>query len=380
VAVQLNSSSEQVMVPAAVTTRENQSSLTFQGRTSAVSSQKQVTITATLGDAEVNDTIQLMGASGPVLRVPKRQAARVESPLSFSVTAVDPSDLPVQMEAAGTPAGAVFDPTTGGFEWSPKTSQTGEYQVTFTATNSARQSSTAQVELEVGSGLPVLNPPASSCSAGAIATLTGKWLAAPGSQLSDPSGESFDLGGTSVTVNGKAVPVLHSSVNRVDFVCPTPAAVIGTQFPVQVASRFGSSQPVTMGMSEASPAILSMDESQQGQGLIRFYATNDLVMDRNFGVPSQPAQPGDQISILATGLGSAADLLPGTMLVRLGDVPVGVESVEAVPGYAGVFAVQVRVPAAIAFGAVPVQLQMTASDGRQFTSNSVTAVFEAARY
>jgi uncharacterized protein (TIGR03437 family) len=135
-----------------------------------------------------------------------------------------------------------------------------------------------------------------------------------------------------------------------------------------------------MGIVDASPAILSMDESAQGQGLIRFYGTNDLVMDRNFSVPSHPAQPGDLISILATGLGPAVDLSPGTMLVHLGNVPVGVESVEPVPGYAGVFALQVRVPAAIAFGTVPVQLQMTAADGRQFTSHSVTAVFEAARY
>ncbi len=299
------------MIPTAVTTRLNQSSLTFQGWTSAVSRQQQVTITATLGDSEVEDTIQVMGGSGPVLRVPQRQVGSVESPLSFSVAAVDPSDLPLQVEAVGTPAGAFFDPATGVFEWSPKTSQTGRYRVSFTATNSARQSSTADVELEVDSGLPVLTAPAPSCSAGAIGTLTGKWLAAPGSQLSDPSGESFDLGGTSVAVNGKAVPVLRSSENRVDFVCPTPVAGNETQVSVEVASRFGSSEPVTMRMMEASPTILSMDESPQGQGLIRFYGTNDLVMDRNFRVPSHPAQPGDQISILATGLGSAEDLFPG---------------------------------------------------------------------
>ncbi len=339
VAVRLNSSSDQVMIPAVVTTRMNQSSLTFQGHTGAVAKQENVTITATLGDSEVEDTIQLMGASGPVLRVPQRRAARAEAPLSFSVSAIDPTDLPVQVKAVGMPAGASFDPETGVFEWSPKTSQTGKYRVAFSATNTARQSSTAQVELEVDAGLPVLNPPA-SCSAGAIGTLTGKWLAAPDSQLSDSSGESFDLGGTSVAVNGKAAPVLYASANRVDFVCPAQAAGAGSQVSVEVASRFGSSQPVTMGMMAASPAILSLDGSPQGQGLIRFSGTNDLVMDRNYRVPSHPAQPGDQISILATGLGSGTDLSSGTMLVQIGDVPVVVESVGAVPGRAGVLAVK----------------------------------------
>ena len=102
-------------------------------------------------------------------------------------------------------------------------------------------------------------------------------------------------------------------------------------------------------------------------------------MERNYRVPAHPAQPGDQIVIRATGLGTAAEALSGTMLVKLSDVYVGVESVQAVSGYAGVYAVRVRVPAAMTFGAVPVQLQSMTPDGHPRNSNSVTAVFEAVR-
>jgi uncharacterized protein (TIGR03437 family) len=132
-------------------------------------------------------------------------------------------------------------------------------------------------------------------------------------------------------------------------------------------------------MVEASPTILSLDDSSEGQGLISFSGTNDLVMERNFRVPSHPGQPGDRISILTTGLGSAGDSSPGTMSVHFGDVSVGVESIETVSGHAGIFVVQVQVPAAIAFGKVPVRLEMTTADGRQFTSKTAMAVFEAAR-
>ena len=66
-------------------------------------------------------------------------------------------------------------------------------------------------------------------------------------------------------------------------------------------------------------------------------------------------------------------------LVKLSDVYVGVESVQAVPGYAGVYAVQVGVPGAMAFGAAPVQLQIMTPDTHQLNSNTVTAVFEAVR-
>jgi uncharacterized protein (TIGR03437 family) len=207
--------------------------------------------------------------------------------------------------------------------------------------------------------------------------VTGKWLAAPGFQLSDPTGASLDLGGTSVTVNGQTVPVLYSSADRVDFLCPE--AGTGTQMSVEVASRFGSSQPTMIGAQEAVPTILSLDDPQQNQGLISFYGMNDLVMERNYSVPSHPAQPGDRIVIFATGLGSAADSSPGTTLVRLSDVSVGVESVQAVPGHAGVFGIQVRVPAAMTFGAAPVQLQMMMPDGHQIDSNIVMGAFEAVR-
>ncbi len=381
VPVVLSSSSEQVLLPALVTTRPNQSSLTFQAQSIPDSKQQPVTITATLGTSEIEDTILLMAPSGPVLRVPERQVARLGTPISFAVSALDPSSgLPVKVESATSPAGASFDPTTGVFEWTPQASQAGKYRIMFTATNSARQSSTAQVELEADSGLPALNSPTSSCSPGGIATITGKWLATPGLRLLDRTGASLDLGGTSVAVNGQAIPVLYSSADRVDFLCPATKAGTGTQLAVEVTSPFGSSQPVTFGMVEGAPTILSMDDSPQNQGLISFSGMNDLVMERNFSVSAHPAQPGDEIVILATGLGSAAEASSGTMLVKVSDVYAGVKSVQAVPGYAGVYAIHVTVPAAMTFGTVPVGLQMMAPDGHQLNSNYVTATFEAIRY
>jgi uncharacterized protein (TIGR03437 family) len=67
------------------------------------------------------------------------------------------------------------------------------------------------------------------------------------------------------------------------------------------------------------------------------------------------------------------------MVVKVSDVYAGVESVQAVPGYAGVYAIQVTVPSAMTFGTVPVQLQMMAPDGHRLNSNNVTATFEAVR-
>jgi uncharacterized protein (TIGR03437 family) len=222
----------------------------------------------------------------------------------------------------------------------------------------------------------VLTGAASSCSPGGIARLDGTLLATAGSRLADRSAASFDLGGTRVTVNGQPVPVLYSSANRVDFLCPSAAA--GTQLSVEVDSVYGASQPLTMGMQDAVPTIIAVDDSPRNQGLISFYGTNYLVMERNFSVAAQPAQPGDRITILATGLGAAVDSLSGTMVVKFGDVHAAVESVQAVPGYAGIYAVQTQVPSAMTFGRIPVALEMMTATG-QITGKSASAVFEAVR-
>jgi uncharacterized protein (TIGR03437 family) len=133
-------------------------------------------------------------------------------------------------------------------------------------------------------------------------------------------------------------------------------------------------------MREASPRILPLDGSPRKQGLVSFAGTSDLVMERNPDVQAHPAQPGDAILIWATGLGPAAESSTGTVLVRFGDVYAQAEAVHAVAGHAGVYTVQVRVPAGLAFGdAVPVEIQVTAPDGRQLNSPSVTTSIEPVR-
>jgi trimeric autotransporter adhesin len=374
--VSLNSSSAQIRIPAVVAARANQSSLSFQAQISPVAKQQSVTITATAGTAQAEDTILLMASAGPALQVPAKQVVKAGAPFSFTVSAADASDLPVHIETSALPAGASFDAATGVFDWTPQARQTGKHQITFTAGNSAGQSSSARVDVEVGAGIPVLTGAASSCSPGGIARLDGTLLATAGSRLADRSAASFDLGGTRVTVNGQPVPVLYSSANRVDFLCPSAAA--GTQLSVEVDSVYGASQPLTMGMQDAVPTIIAVDDSPRNQGLISFYGTNYLVMERNFSVAAQPAQPGDRITILATGLGAAVDSLSGTMVVKFGDVHAAVESVQAVPGYAGIYAVQTQVPSAMTFGRIPVALEMMTATG-QITGKSASAVFEAVR-
>jgi uncharacterized protein (TIGR03437 family) len=164
----------------------------------------------------------------------------------------------------------------------------------------------------------------------------------------------------------------------VKFLCPVLEP--GTPLSVVVETASGATEPLNSAMREGFPRILPLDGSGRKQGLLSFAGTSDLVMERNPGVPAHPAQPGDEILIWATGLGLAAESSSGTVLVRFGDVYAQAESVHAVAGHAGVYTVQVRVPAGLSFGdAVPVEIQVTASDGQQLNSPSVTAGIEQVR-
>jgi len=313
--------------------------------------------------------------SQPVVIAPRSQAGKRGSPLRFTVSAADPSELPVELAASDLPEGAIFDVASGAFEWTPTVSQGGKYKVTFTAANAIGRSSAVQVAMEVTAGDPTLSPAERACSPGAVATLTGSWLAEPGPAVTDPSGTSVELGGTKVKVNGEYVPVLSASSTEVHFVCPSASPE--TQLAVAVETASGVSEPVSMAMQSASPWIFGSGATEQTQGVVSFAGTTEMAMARNAQVAGHPAQPGDEILLWGTGFGATGAASSATVSVKLGGVDAEVEAVNAVPGHAGVYTVQVRVPVPMEFGdGVPVQVQVMGIDGKPYHSNSVTIAIE----
>ena len=370
----LASSSPHLQLPATVTTRAHQSSVSFEAFIDPAASQQSASVRATLGAGTSESSLQILASPTPLLTVPAKQLVQFGSSLGFQVSAVDPAGLPFTLSAASLPSGASFDPSTGRFQWTPTAAQMGTYTVAFTAIDTARQSATTPVTIDVGTGRPALDPSQTlACSPGAIAHLTGKWLAPSGSALSDPSGAATQLGGVQVQINGASVPVLAASSTQVSFLCP--ATDPGTPLSVVVETNAGSTAPLSARMQSASPAIVSLDGSGHGQGLISFAGSQDLAMARNFQVPAHPAQPGDSILLWTTGLGAAPEA--SAVVVHIGGLEVPVDAIQPVAGYAGLSTIQLHVPAAAATGqATPMQAVITAPNGTLFSSNTVTAAVE----
>lgn len=374
--IALTSSSEHVRIPSAVVARAYQTGLSFQVAADLAAPEQFATVTATAGNTAVQETIQVQPSSSPVLSVPSARSARVGKALRFAVSAIDPAGLPVQLTASNVPDGAFFDATNGLFEWIPSSAQNGSYKVTFRAANSGGQSSSVEVAVHVGSGLPSL--PGSErlvCSPAALASLQGSGLAELDSTFSDPTGNATVLGGTRVRINSEFVPVLFASDARVTFLCPPMET--DTRLEAAIETGAGVSRALIATMQKVSPTIFSLDDSGEGQGMISFAGAEELATARSYLQPGHPAQPGDEILIWGTGFGLPAEAANGTVAVQLGGIQVEAESVRAVPGRAGVYTIQVHVPAAAGCGdAVPLQVQVTTPDGRQFSSNTVTMAVE----
>jgi uncharacterized protein (TIGR03437 family) len=305
----------------------------------------------------VSNNIFVTAAGAPILNVPEDVDAVFGQQVTFTFSALDPRGLTVVLSASGLPAGATFDPGTGEFSWTPTQSQQGAHSITLTATNSAAASSTSVLAIIVDSGKPVITgifngaswaEPA--CSPGSVASLAGRWLASVGTPVSNPSGTVTELGGTRVKANGEYVTVLYASPTRIDFVCPGTAPE--TPLTISVENTAGISDPASTTMRRATPGLYSFDGTGNGQGQITLAGTSLLATSRDYRALGQPAEPGDSIAIRVTGIATLNGVLP---MVTIGDVCAQVQSVQAVPGVAGVWEITAEVPLGIQEGdAIPV--------------------------
>ncbi|HEY6328177.1 MAG TPA: putative Ig domain-containing protein [Blastocatellia bacterium] len=88
----------------------------------------------------------------PVLNLPGPETVTAGSTLSFTVTATDANmGATVTLSTTGTlPEGASFNPTTGGFTFTPNSAETGQtFTVNFTATDNLGGSTTGSVIIKV---------------------------------------------------------------------------------------------------------------------------------------------------------------------------------------------------------------------------------------
>ncbi len=397
VSLALSSSSPDVMVPETITVRSGQPNATFQALTASAAARQSLSLSVVSGDSAIEETIGIVPQSAPVLSVPREQFVAAGNRIAFRVTAVDPGGSAVTLAADGLPAGALFDAGTGEFSWTPGTAQLGSYTIKFTATNAAAESSTADVAITVCTDMTLVLGLAHSasfqtqqvCSPGSLASIFGaNFTRDPPLALSAVPAPT-ELNGVRVRINGQYVALLFVSANQINFQCPQLQP--GSQLNLVVEGPSGSSEPVLTAMREASPGIFAIEGSGAGQGAILLAGTADLAKDRNILAPGQPAWPGDIVSIYASGLGPADEVLdagqaaPADRLIGLrSSITVLIGGFESevlfaglAPTLVGIGQINARIPENVPIGSsVPLSVVVTPPGGQPVTSNVVTLAIE----
>ncbi len=171
------------------------------------------------------------------------------------------------------------------------------------------------------------------------------------------------LGGVSITVQGRPAPLYFVSANQISAL--VPFATSGTSAEIVIRQGNQESNRVTVPVSRTSPGIYAVSQNGVGAGAI-------LKADFTPVLPSSPTRRGDTVLIYLTGLGALNPALadgaaaPGATLSRVTDtvnVYIGgqratVSFAGAAPGFAGLYQLNVVIPANAPIGsAVPLAIE-----------------------
>ena len=174
------------------------------------------------------------------------------------------------------------------------------------------------------------------------------------------------LGGTQVLFDGVPAPLLYSSVGQVAAVVPYAVdGKTGTQ--IQVKNGSLSTDSLALPVTPSGPSIFSVNLT--GQGPAAVLNQDGLTVNSS----ASPAARGSVISIYATGEGqtdpggvdgalATGSTLPKPKLpvkVTVDGIAAEVQYAGAAPGnVAGLFQVNVKIPAGASIGDVPIAIQV----------------------
>jgi uncharacterized protein (TIGR03437 family) len=201
---------------------------------------------------------------------------------------------------------------------------------------------------------------------GAFVSIFGANFAASDNQASSLPLQS-QLGGSEAIIAGESMPLLFTNAGQVNAIIPYTVAVNSPQ-QVIVQQNMAYSLPETVTLAPAQPGVFTQNQSGMGIGVIVVVKPDGTQFEIG---SSHPATAGDGLVIYCTGLGpvtpsiaagSAAPTSPlskssSPVTVTIGDQPAQVLYAGLSPGFAGLYQVNVVIPAGISAASdVPVIL------------------------
>jgi uncharacterized protein (TIGR03437 family) len=247
---------------------------------------------------------------------------------------------------------------------------------------------------------PVIVAVVSASSFGEFSSVApGTWMEIYGTNLANVTSQTWGsadfngnlapttLGGNTVTIGGQSAFIDFISPLQTNALAPSNTPT-GPQ-PVVVTTPGGTSAPFTVPVNVTEPGLDAPPSFNIGGVLyvVALFADGSFVLPANAipGVPSRPAQPGDEIVLYGIGFGGVAPNIPAGQLVEqansltssfqmsIGGVPVtNVPYFGLAPSYTGLYQFDVVVPANVGTGAVPLTFTVGGGAGTQTLSLAVS--------
>jgi uncharacterized protein (TIGR03437 family) len=363
-AISLASTSSRLKLPETLLAEPGQTSIRFEVDADPGTTEESATLEAQAGGSTVRETLSVV-SSGLRLLAPSRVAGTPATPVRFHVSASGVASI----TAAGLPPGSVFDANIGAFDWTPSATSVGKHEISFIATDALGARTSKSVVVYVGTGAPVVTQlrnvaGGAVCSPGAVAAISGWFLFSGDASLTDRSGRSGSLGGTRVLVNDAYAPVLSTSTDQVEFLCPTLPS--GTPLQIAVETPSGQSGFLQTTMEETAPAIFTVDNSPHGNALAIRSHSAELAALPNFRLRARPALFGEAVSVWATGIECATST---SLWASVGGQTVAIDSAQPVPQMAGVCEITFRIPVNVAGDSITLMITTMRMDASVSNSN-----------
>ncbi|MFN7920112.1 MAG: hypothetical protein U0Q16_08450 [Bryobacteraceae bacterium] len=176
------------------------------------------------------------------------------------------------------------------------------------------------------SAAPVV--PGASVAPGALITLTGSGLAA--SRVRATADPLLELGGVRVTFNGEAAPLRAVSPESIEAVVPSSTAPGLAAIQATVDGK--ASNVIEVDVASTSPALFS---NTSGVGWAAAYHPDFAPI-----TPARPAEPSEIVILTLAGLSSDLNDLAALFSGRPGEI----EFAGAMPGFVGVYQINVKLP------------------------------------
>jgi adhesin/invasin len=171
------------------------------------------------------------------------------------------------------------------------------------------------------------------------------------------------LGNVSLTVNGIPAPLYFVSPGFIKFV--VPYGVTGLTATIVVTANNVASNAVDIPLAASAPGIFSLPQNGLGDGALR-HGNATIISAAN------PAKIGETIEMYLTGMGGVTPALldgapaplaeplarvTGPVAVTIGGVPCEVAFSGLTPGLAGLYQLNIKIPAGLVPGSYSLAVQ-----------------------